>query len=124
MVRQHFAHLRVDGHVRRQRGQRVLEHERDVASAKAIQLRPAHAEHFAVLEFDRAFDTGVFGRQPKCSEEGLALARAAFPNDAEAFALVDRQGHALHRFHLAVRRVEGDGEIGDFENRFSHGGGD
>ncbi|MNK92714.1 hypothetical protein D3C87_1128460 [compost metagenome] len=44
------------------------------------------------------------------------LARAAFANDAEAAALFDRKGHALHHFTVA----ELDTEIFDVDHRLDH----
>ena len=116
----HFAHLRLDGEMRRQRGERVLEYERDVAATDLIQFSARYAEHVAALKLHRAGDSRVLSRQTERGQERLTLAGTAFPYDAQALALVDRKRDALHRLHVAVGRIERDGKIGDVEHGLSH----
>ena len=96
MVRQHLAHLRVDGQVRGQRGQRILEHEGDVAAAELVELaarqRPALRGRW---NFTEPETRALSGGEAEGGEEGLALARAALADDAEALALGDGERHAL-----------------------------
>ena len=89
-------------------------------SASKRQVTLLQAEHLAVTEPDRAGYDGVVRRQPEGGQEGLALARTAFADNAEALALVEGERHAPHGFDVAVRRVEGDAEIGDLQYLVLH----
>lgn len=77
---EHFAHLRLDGKMRRQRGERVLEYERDVAATDLIQFSARYAEHVAALKLHRAGGTSASRRQTERGQERLTLAGTAFPS--------------------------------------------
>ena len=116
MAGQHFGHLRADGHVRRQRGQRVLEDHGDARAADLVELLPREALQLLPIEPERALDLAIGRREAHHGEHGLALARAAFADEAEAFAGRDVEGQRLHSLDPAVRRLERNAEVPNRKN--------
>ncbi len=89
MMREHLAHLALDGQVRGERGERVLKHERDVAAAKAVEIAARQVENLAPLELDRTGNARIGRCETERGKERLTLARTALADDAKAFALRD-----------------------------------
>jgi hypothetical protein len=112
---QHFLHLGANAHVRRERGQRVLENHRHVTAAHTVQLARRQAEDFLVAILDRALGLAVRGQQTHRREEGLALARARLADHRQALAGIDLQRHALDRIHSSIRRIEGHRQVGNLQ---------
>ena len=109
--RQDLAHLGADRHVRRQAGQRVLEDHRHLGAADLAQLRLRGGQHVGAVEQDLAGGGAVLGEQAHRGEGGLALAGAAFADDAEAFTGGHLKGNSPDSVYGAISGVEIYGEV-------------
>ncbi len=112
--------LCADGHVRRQRGQRVLEDGGDLGAAQPVQRLLGQAENFLAAEFHAAGGAPVGGEKSDRGKEKLALARARFAHHAEAFAFADVEARGLDGMDFAVMRGEAHVEIADLEDLRGH----
>ena len=112
-----FAHLGADGHVRRQAGQRILEDHRHLGAADAPEFGFRGLQRVGAIEQDFACRATIAGQKPHRGECGLALAGAAFADDAEAFPGCHMEGDAAHRIHGAVGRVEINREVFNSQDR-------
>ena len=117
VTRQHFGHLRADGHVRCQRGERVLEDHGHARAANFVQLLTRQAGEFLTVKLDRALDNAVGGREAHRGQHGLALARAALADEAKALACPDAEGQLLHSLDEPILRLEGDRQVADIKKR-------
>jgi hypothetical protein len=115
--------LLADLHVGRQGRERILEDHAHLRAADAVQAPGPETDQLLALEPGRALHPAVLRQEPHHREEGLALARTALAHDPQAFAEPDLKAHPPHRLDHAVRRREGDLEVGDGEDgRVGHQG--
>jgi len=90
-------------------------------SAGAVQVGRPQAEQLLSLETGRAGRPSVAGEQAHHGHEGLALARTALADHAQAFAGGDRQGHAADGLDEAVMGLETDPQVVDRQYGSGHG---
>ena len=109
--RQDFAHLGADRHVRRQAGQRVLEDHRHLGAADLAQLRLRGRQHVGAIEQDPAGGGAILGEQAHRCEGRLALAGAAFADNAKAFTGRYLKGNSPDSVYSAVSGIEVYGEV-------------
>jgi hypothetical protein len=114
---QRLGDLFADAHVRRQRGERILEDHRHLRAADVVELADFEAQQLLALELRRAAGPAVGGQEAHDRHEGLALAGAAFAHHPQALAASHAERDAAHRVHHAVMGLETDGEILDREDR-------
>jgi hypothetical protein len=117
-----FAEDRADRHARIERGERVLEHDLDVAPHRP-QVVAAKTKHVPTVEDDFAF---ARFDQAHHAARGGGFAAAGFADQAERLASFHRKGDAVHRMDprdLARQQPALDGkmllETGDAQQRFA-----
>jgi hypothetical protein len=102
-------------------GHGVLEDHADLGTTDLLHLLLGLLEEVPSLEDDLAAHLGRLPvDQAHDGEERHALARARLPHHAERLAAVDRERHAVHRFHQTVVGREVDGQVLDLEERLRH----
>ena len=114
-----FRDLIADRHDRVERGHRLLEDHRDLVAADAAHLLLRKAgEILAAIEQLAADDAaGALGEQPDDRERGHALAAAGLADQPERLAILDVEGDAVDRAHLAVAGEEGGAQVVDPQER-------
>jgi hypothetical protein len=83
-------------------GQRILEDHRHFGAADLAQFRLRGLQHVGAVEQDLPVALSRSGQQPHGGEGGLALARAAFANDAKALAGCHLKGDSRDSVYGAV----------------------
>jgi hypothetical protein len=96
---QRLGDLFADAKVRRQRGQRILEHHGHAPAAQRFR----GAEQVFTGETCLAAYDGALAGQPHQREKGLALAGAGLADDAQATTAYEFQRQGLHHRLPAVR---------------------
>ena len=92
VVHQDLGHLVADPHIGVQRGHRILKHHGDVVGADRVDHRQrARSEFPCPSNFDRSARGAVLGQKPHDGKGQLAFARAAFADDAQRLAAVQRE---------------------------------
>ena len=110
--------LVADGEDRVQAGHRLLEDHRDAVAADVAHLRERQIEQVPAVEHDLAGGDAAGRRhQAHHGERQHRLAAAAFADDAERAAAIDRDVDAIHRGDVAAGRAEHGAETGDRQQR-------
>ena len=109
------------GEHRVERGHRLLEDHRRLASAHPAKASFGGVGQLLAVEADRAAGelAGRRGDQPHDRQRGDRLAAARFPDDAQRLALGGRQAHLVQRRDLAVAGAEGDAQVLDLEQHLN-----
>src|SRR4051794_12522229 len=124
MQPQHFHDLVTDGVDRRQRRHRLLEDHRDLAAANRANLLSPRVELGKIdgrsvlpVQDHRSRDDAS-GRIDDLQDRarGHALARAAFSDDAQRPAALEREGNPVDGFHDTVSHREMGDEVGHLED--------
>jgi hypothetical protein len=113
---ENFLELVAHLHMRRQRGERILEDHRHRLAAHRVELFRRQVQDFLAGVLDRSFRFAVGGQKPHSRQESLALAGPGFADHGEAFARFDLQIDAAHGMDFAIGRVEADIEIFNLED--------
>ena len=112
-----IAHLIADAADRIERSPRVLEDERDAASAHLCSV-PAVATKLAALEPNAAtIDAAVAGKQSDQAVGHDGFSGATLADNAERLAGHDRQRYAVDGVDAAAMNLEADGKVLDLEKR-------
>ena len=113
-----------------ERGHRLLKDHGDFGAAdlshrRVLAFDEVHRGAVAALEVDGAARDPAAARfdEPHDREARDGLAGARLAHERERFARANREGLAAYGRHLAVFRLEFDGEVLHFKNRFGIGGG-
>ena len=119
--RQHLRHLVGHPHIGVQRCHRVLKDHGDLVGADRVDGLARGVQNLLPVEADRSGGGAVLRQKPHDCEGKLRLARSAFADDAQRFALVEGQADAVDRADGAVGGREADGEVCDFQHRHVSG---
>jgi hypothetical protein len=113
--------LVADGVDRVQRETRVLQHQADLGTAEMVPARGIEGEEVVAEEIEPARAHAARCRhQAHHRACGHGLAGAGFADQRNPLG-ADAEGDAAHRLDHAGLRRERDREIGNREDRFSHG---
>jgi hypothetical protein len=111
-----IGHLAAVGEDRYLRGHGVLEHHRDLLSAEAAQVVLGVAEHVLAVEQDlAALDDRIACQEARNGPDHRALARSAFPYDAQDLLLGHADIDVAQRMDPPARRFEVDAEIANLQ---------
>ena len=114
MDHQRLADLTADRQHRVEARHRLLEDHRDVVAADRAHLAIGQLQQILAREADGASDPARrLGNQPHHRHRGDRLAAAGFADDGERLALVDMEGHTVHRAVDAAGGTEVGLEIFD-----------
>jgi hypothetical protein len=121
---QHLADLQPDRHDGVERGQRVLEHHREVAAAALAHRGVGQPEQLRTLEAHRAADPHAPSRQQSHDRErGHGLAAAGLADQPDGLPRFDGEAHCVDgRGRLLALVLEGDGEVLDLQQGPGGGG--
>ena len=109
--------LPADAVVRVERGERILEHQRDLVATDLAQLVGRQLRQLATAQQHLALDVGVGRQQTHHGRRADALARAGLADDRQRLTRRDSEVDAVDGRHQPAFRPEGDVKIVDFENR-------
>ena len=98
----------------------LLKDHRDLVAAKLAEPLLAKAENVFAGELDRGGlgDRGALRKEAHHGAGRHGLARAAFADNGDGFALVQLKGHVAHGMHRAALDPEVDGNVAGVENEF------
>src|SRR5579862_1195491 len=113
--------LRADRHVRRERGQRVLENHGDVRTAQAVQCMFVQRQKLPSLKKHGAGRGAVGSEKSEARKKELALSRSRLACHPEALARPHFQRNALHGVNFTIGRVKAHVEIANLKQRTIRG---
>src|SRR2546428_5177068 len=116
--REGLAYLHADGEDRIERGHRVLQDHRDLAPADLLHLGLALRQQILAVEANLAAHDarGRPRHEADDAQARHALAGARLTDEAECFALVEREGHAVHRLDRSPAGDDVRAEIADVDD--------
>ena len=113
---QTFRQLLFDGVQGVQAGHRLLEDEADVVAPDPSQRAFRCAHHLRVAIGDRPGDLGGVAQKPHRGQRRHRLARPAFTDQRDGFALFDVKGHAPDGADHPAILTEGDRQVLDLQH--------
>ena len=113
---QTFRQLLFDGVQGVQAGHRLLEDEADVVAPDLSQRAFRFAHHLRVAIGDRPGDLGRVTQKAHRRQSRHRLARPAFADQRNGFALFDVERHAPHRADHPAILTEGDRQVLDLQH--------
>ena len=120
---QHLGDLQADRDHRVQRGQRVLEHHRDVPAASLPHLALGERQQVDAVHLHRAGDADAPRRQqPGDRHRRHRLAAPGLPDQADDLPGRDVEAHPVDGDGVGLAAPgEGDGEVADLQQRLAGG---
>src|SRR5690606_9239756 len=102
-----------------QRGQRILEDDRDRLAADLAQFGKAERRQLLTAQHDAAAGNAeAWAKEAQHGQHGQALARAGLSDNPENLVLIDVEGDVAHEVdYPAISRLGIDGQIANAQDR-------